>query len=100
MKKTDTKNTSTRNHSLEVGKSYFVRGVTHYYTGRLTSVTDSDLVLEDAAWIADTGRFSNAMKEGESKFNEVEPFFKPVIISRAAIVDITEWPHDFPRNQK
>jgi hypothetical protein len=90
----------TKNHSLEVGKSYFIRGVTHYYTGKLTAITDSDLVLDDAAWIADSGRFATALKEGPDKLNEVEPFFKPVLVQRAAIVDITEWPHLLPRLQK
>ena len=62
----------TKNHSFDVGKSYLIRSVTMYYTGRLASVTDTDLVLEDAAWIADTGRFATALKTGE--LNEVEPF--------------------------
>ena len=100
MAKTKKTGTSPKNHSLEIGKSYFVRGVTHYYTGRLIAVTETDLVLEDAAWIADTGRFATAMKEGPAKLNEVEPFFRPAIVSRAAIVDITEWPHALPSEQK
>jgi len=45
--------------SFMVGEKYFIRSVTHYYTGRLKTITDTDLVLEDAAWIADTVRFLN-----------------------------------------
>lgn len=85
-------------HSLVVGTCYFIRSVTHYYTGRLTSITDSDIVLEDAAWIADTGRFANAMETGE--LSEVEPFHNPVIILRGVIVDVTPWEHDLPRGTK
>lgn len=88
----------TKNHSLKVGEQYFIRGVTHYYTGKLIAVTETDLVLERAAWIADTGRFADAMRTGV--FNEVEPFFKDAIISRAAIVDFTLWPHALPTEQK
>jgi hypothetical protein len=80
-------------HSFVVGKK-----VTLYYTGLLVSVTDSDVVLEDAAWIADTGRFHDALKTGE--LNEVEPFVDQVIILRAGIIDLTEWQHDLPKVQK
>jgi len=75
------------NHSYEVGKAYFIRSVTMYYTGRIAGITDTDLVLEDAAWIADTGRFATALKTGS--LNEVEPFTDPVILPRGAIVDAT-----------
>ncbi len=73
-----------------VGKDYFIRTVTHYFTGRLVWVGDKELVIEDAAWIADTGRF-NEFVAGKT-VNEVEPFPKgaPVVIGRGAIVDMTE----------
>ncbi len=85
-------------HSFEVGRSYLIRTVTLYYTGRLQEVTDSDLVLVDAAWIADTGRFHDALKTGE--LNEVEPFINPVIIPRGCVIDSTIWTHPLPRRQK
>jgi hypothetical protein len=90
--------TSSANHSFDVGKSYLIRSVTMYYTGRLMRITDTDLVLEDAAWIADTGRFHDALRKGV--LNEVEPFMRPVIVPRACIVDATEWCHALPREQK
>lgn len=86
------------NHSFEVGKCYLIRGVTMYYTGRLASISDTDLVLADAAWIADTGRFSDALRTGD--LNEVEPFALPVIVPRSSIVDATEWTHALPREQR
>ena len=84
--------------SMEIGKCYFIRTVTLYYTGRLISITDSDFVLEDAAWIADTGRFSDALKTGD--LNEVEPFPKNVIVDRGGIIDSCEWDHELPRAKK
>ena len=72
-----------------IGGNYFIRTVTHHHTGRLVEVTTQELVLEDAAWIADDGKFSDALKA--SAFNEVEMFPKGrVIIGRAAIIDATE----------
>lgn len=59
--------------------------------GRLVAVGEHELVLEDASWIADTGRFSDALKTCE--FNEVEPFPDGrVIIGRGSVIDAVEVP--------
>lgn len=90
---------STDPHPYKVGKPYFIRTVTHHLTGRLIKVTDKELVLEDAAWIADDGRFYDALKDGE--FSEVEPFPDgEVIVGRGSIIDAVEWKHDLPKKQK
>ena len=83
---------------LSIGKSVFIRTVTHYYTGKVVLVKAHEVVLADAAWIADTGRFYDAMKTGS--LSEVEPFVNPVSINRDAIVDVTEWKHPLPKAQK
>ena len=54
------------------GQKVRIRTVTHYQTGEVVSVNSQEVVLKDAAWAADTGRFSNALKTGE--LSEVEPF--------------------------
>lgn len=78
----------------EIGKIYLIRTVTMIDTGRLVAVTSQELVLEDAAWISDTGRFSDSLKEavkGNDKFSEVEPFPDgKVIIGRSAIIDAVQ----------
>ena len=83
---------SIDNPFMEIGKTYFIRTVTHYFTGRLIWVGDKEICLEEACWIADTGRFNEFMA-GETP-NESEPFPKSskVIIGRSAIIDMTE--HD------
>ena len=80
----------TDNPFMEIGKSYFIRTVTNYFTGRLIWVGDKEIVIEDAAWIADTGRFHQFM-EGKPA-SEVEPFQKcsHVIVGRGSIIDMTE----------
>lgn len=82
----------------KTGKSYFFRTVTQFITGRVERVTPKEIILSDAAWIADTGRFSDALKTG--KLNEVEPFPGEIILGRGAIVDCCEWLHPLPREQK
>lgn len=86
-------------HVYKIGKPYLIRTVTHYYTGKLVAVTDQELLLEDAAWIADTGRFHQAVRDGV--LSEVEPYpAGQVIIGRGAIVDAMLWPHKLPREVK
>lgn len=88
----------TQNHPYKIGAIYLIRTVTMIQTGRLVEVHDKELVLEDAAWIADTGRFSDALKN--SKFNEVEPFPDGrVIVGRGAVIDAVEIEAS-PREQK
>lgn len=86
-------------HPYQIGKNYFIQTVTHYYTGCLLEVLTNELILENAAWIADTGRFSDFIKDG--KFNEVEPYPSgKLIIGRGSLIQAFEWPHKLPREQK
>jgi hypothetical protein len=80
------------------GENVFVRTVTHYYTGKLVTISEGFLQLDDAAWIADTGRFSEALKNG--KLNEVEPYPGTCFVSAGAIVDLCHWTHELPRSVK
>lgn len=81
-----------------VDGNVFVRTVTHHYTGRLASVADGFLHLEEAAWIADDGRFADALATG--KLNEVEPYPADCYVSVGSIVDLCRWDHDLPRVRK
>ena len=84
--------------AYSVGDVVLIRTVTFYYTGRVSAVFDNELCLEDAAWIADTGRFSTALKTGE--LSEVEPYELGVVINRASIIDVSPWAHPLPRSVK
>jgi hypothetical protein len=91
---------SQEGHPYQIGKAYFIRTVTHHYTGRLDAVFDQELLLSDAAWIADDGRFAQAVAEG--RFNEIEPFpdNANVVIGRASIIDAVVFDAKLPRSQK
>lgn len=89
---------SQTSHPFEIGASYLIRTLSMIDTGRLVEVHPTELVLEDAAWIADTGRFADAIRKCE--FNEVEPFPDGrVIVGRACIVDMVKITKS-PRRQK
>lgn len=82
-----------------IGKNVFLRTVTHHYTGRLTAVSKRWLTLEDAAWIADDGRFSACLANGTP--TEIEPFpAGPVLIGAGSVIDLTSWAHDLHRTVK
>ena len=81
-----------------IGENVFIRTVTMYHTGKVVAVSDKFVTLSDAAWIADTGRFSDALKTGN--LSEVEPVEGLVRVSLGAIVDVFEWKHELPRIQK
>lgn len=72
-----------------IGKSYVIRTVTMIQYGTLKAIYPTELVLSDAAWIADTGRFADFLKD-PSKANEVEPFSDDVIVNRMSVVDAQE----------
>ena len=79
-----------------VGEKFFFRTVTYHMTGRVKKVLGSILELENAAWIADSGRFMNAIKDG--KLNEVEPVGR-AYININSIVDFFPWKHALPEKQ-
>jgi hypothetical protein len=61
----------TQEVPFKVGEKYFIRTVTYFLTGQVKAVVGQFLVLDQGAWIADTGRFNEAINEG--KLSEVEP---------------------------
>lgn len=80
--------------TFEIGNKYLIRAVTNYFVGKLVEVTDQFIILENASWVADTGRFSECLKNGT--FQEVEPYQDKVGVAIGSIVDFTKWGHDLP----
>jgi hypothetical protein len=81
-----------------VGKSYLIRTVTMCLTGRVVGVVGQFLVITEAAWIADTGRFNVALAKGT--LDEVEPATGNVFVGLGSIVDVYEWNHPLLRVAK
>ncbi|HEX9888622.1 MAG TPA: hypothetical protein VGA69_04035 [Nitriliruptorales bacterium] len=80
------------------GDRLLIRTVTMTLTGRVVLVSPAWIVLDTAAWIADTGRFADAIASGDVE--EVEPMGDGVRVARGAIVDVTPWRHDLPTDQQ
>lgn len=93
-------NDVTHRLAKHIGKNVFIRTVTHHYTGRVIGLSDNFITLVDVAWIADDGRFNEAIAKGT--LSEVEPYPDglEVDIGMGAILDACEWKHKLPRSVK
>lgn len=91
-------NSSAISHPWLIGECYLIRTVTMIQVGKLKWVGEQELVLGNAAWIADTGRFHDCLVDPEN-INESEPFVNDVIIGRGSIIDATVW-HNVKVSQK
>jgi|SRR3990167_1718109 len=85
-----------KTHSLEIGNCYFFRTVTYHTVGRLVAITDTDLVLEDATWVASSGRYSTFLEKGVADECEMIPKGTKHRIMRESIVDYNEWHNPVP----
>jgi hypothetical protein len=88
-----------KTHSYEVGRDYLVRA-TYHHIGRLVAVTDTDLVLQDGGWLADSGRFGECLAKGTVKEIEVVPSGMRRIVSRNDVIDAFPWNHALPTETK
>jgi hypothetical protein len=92
-----TKKSEANCHPYKIGKNYLISTVTTYELGRLVAVGEHELVIEDAAWVAYTGRFGEALKSG--KIDEAEPYPSgPVIVGRGGIITAAIWDHELIRS--
>jgi hypothetical protein len=79
-----------------VGEKLFVRTVTYHCVGKVEKRIGKFFELSGASWVADSGRFVNAIKDGT--LNEVEPVGK-MWLNIDSIVDVFPWRHSLPAKQ-
>jgi hypothetical protein len=87
---------------MPVGTKVFVRTVTHIFTGLVVETSEEEVAIEDACWVADTGRYADTLKKGEfGSSGELEPYPSGrVVLNRGAFIDWCVWEHALPRSQK
>lgn len=93
-KKTMKKTAVNKAFPYEIGKAYMFVTVTRYYTGRLKAVTEKEMVITDAAWIAHTDRYNAALTTGVVR--SVEPIPGTVILNSGGLIEVSEWNHALP----
>lgn len=102
VKKNEVSISNLEGEKLEVkdliGGCFYFRTVTYHWTGRVVGIINGNILkLEEAAWIADSGRFHNAIIDGT--LDEVEPV-EVAFINLDTITDFVPWIHELPRVQK
>jgi hypothetical protein len=80
-----------------IGLTVFVRTVTYHWVGKVVKMIGGLLELKDAVWVADSGRWMQAIKDGT--LNEYEETGR-TFVKMDAVVDITPWNHKIPKGQK
>ena len=80
------------------GKKVFIRTVTFHQVGEVKTCGDDFIILKNASWVADSGRFNNALTTGE--LDEIEPIPGDTYVSTSAIIDAMNWDHDLPAKVK
>lgn len=83
---------------VEIGNAYLFRTVTHIEVGRVVEICGDFVTLEDASWIADTGRYHDCLAKGV--FNEVEPYPDTTTVNMASLINFAPWTHNLPKEQK
>lgn len=85
---------------FKIGEKYFIRTVTQYLTGQVVAIHGKFVEMSDAAWIAHTGEYSEALHEGAKVFRNIEPYPENVTFNSDAIIDFCRWTHKLPTEQK
>jgi len=78
-------------------KSFYFRTVTYHLVGKVVKRIGKILELETASWVADSGRFTQAIKDGNLR--EVEPV-GTAFINLDTVTDFFPWRHNLPTKQK
>ena len=76
------------NGMLKPGDWYVIVTAAPFYHGKLAAVNESYYALEDAVWVADTGKASEFYKNPSSA-TEVEDI-GPVLVERTSVISITK----------
>ena len=85
------------NYEDLVGGKFYFRTVTFHLTGEVKKIVGRFAYLKKAAWIADSGRFMEAIKNGT--LNEVEPV-GDAFVNLDTVTDFFPWTHKLPDTQK
>lgn len=80
-----------------VGGKFYFRTVTYHLTGEVKKIVGRFAYLKNAAWIADSGRFNEAIKNGT--LNEIEPV-GDAFVNLDTVTDFFPWTHKLPNTVK
>lgn len=80
-----------------IGQNFYFRTVTFHLVGKVKKILGNFVELEESSWVADSGRFQQALSEGS--LDEVE-LCGQGFVNMEAVTDFYPWKHDLPDKQK
>lgn len=80
-----------------VGKKFFIRTVTYHLVGEITGMVGHFWTMKNASWVANSGRFMQAILNG--LLDEVEPV-GDALVNIQSVTDMFPWKHPLPTTQK
>jgi hypothetical protein len=110
MTKKEEKEKMKTAYSRFLHKNVIIRGIRYHYIGYLEEITERELVLVNASWLADTGgnekyTWTDFLDKGPTSNSEIELYSVKgeqgmITINRASIQEASVWIHDLPKNKK
>ena len=86
------------------GEKVYIRTVTHHQVGEVVGTSEvgqtTFVILKNASWVADSGRWFDTLKDGFKDNAEIEPEQGMVAVNVGSIIDTREWLHDLPTKQQ
>jgi len=82
---------------FDVGSKVFLRTVTYHLVGKIIKKEGDWVELEEASWVADSGRFHEAIADGT--LSEVE-HVGSAVVNLATVTDAFPWVHELPKKSK
>lgn len=76
-----------------------IETVTKYYVGEVIDVQPQEIILRDACWVADTGRYHQLLVTGDGgQYTEFEPCPDGIVmIGRGSVVSAVPYNHGLIR---
>jgi hypothetical protein len=84
---------------MEVGQSYLFLTLTFYWTGRIVALSPTEIVIEDAAQVFDTGELEQALTKWTVNLCQALPDKVRAVIPRQGTVALA-WKGTLPRKSK
>jgi len=93
-------NNSDNNVPFELGQKYFIRTATYHCIGEVEKITGNFIEFKEGtfAWVADSGRFMQAINNGI--LDEAEPVSVKSGVNILSIIDYFVWKHKLITQQK
>lgn len=83
---------------MQVGDKVLIRTVLFHHIGRIESIDETDIILGEASWLAESERFGETLRTGAVR--ELEALPDGCGVRQSSIIDWFPWTHELPTESK